>query len=145
MPASTIKCNPTGSSATTQDCTQTQAWTLLGGTSGHVFPLLDGANTWSQIQTLSLSNNSPLQLTGTSPGIELGSTGVANFPSIDWHSSGNNIDYDARLVASGGNGSPANWTFNARRIFENRANAGKSGQGVSDNANTVRDGWVFWP
>jgi hypothetical protein len=36
-------------------------------------------------------------------GIEIGDTGgVQETPYIDFHSSGNNIDYDARIVASGG-------------------------------------------
>jgi hypothetical protein len=36
-------------------------------------------------------------------GIEIGDTSLAETPYIDFHSSGNNIDYDARIVASGGN------------------------------------------
>lgn len=35
-------------------------------------------------------------------GVELGSLSTANTPYIDFHSSGNNIDYDARILASGG-------------------------------------------
>lgn len=41
----------------------------------------------------------------TNAAIELGSTAGASTPFIDFHSSGNNIDYDSRLVASGGSGS----------------------------------------
>lgn len=33
---------------------------------------------------------------------EYGSTTAANTPYYDWHSSGNNIDYDSRIIASGG-------------------------------------------
>ena len=37
--------------------------------------------------------------------MELGATASANSPYIDFHSSGNNIDYDVRLQASGGSAS----------------------------------------
>lgn len=47
-------------------------------------------------------SNSALFLTGVTPGIELGSTGTTNLPFVDFHSSGNNIDYDVRIIASGG-------------------------------------------
>lgn len=43
--------------------------------------------------------------TAANAGIEVGSTSSANSPYIDFHSSGNNIDYDVRLIASGGNAS----------------------------------------
>jgi hypothetical protein len=36
---------------------------------------------------------------------EIGSTSTSNTPFIDWHSSGNNIDYDVRLIATGGTAS----------------------------------------
>lgn len=42
-------------------------------------------------------------------GVEIGYTGnTASTPFIDWHSSGFPTDYDARLIANGGNGSPGN-------------------------------------
>lgn len=43
-----------------------------------------------------------LQLLGLNSGVEVGSKTVTNTPFIDFHSSSNNIDYDTRLVASGG-------------------------------------------
>ena len=43
-----------------------------------------------------------LQLSGVNTGVELGSLISANTPSLDFHSSGNNIDFDSRIVASGG-------------------------------------------
>jgi hypothetical protein len=46
-----------------------------------------------------------LQLKGSSQSIELGSLTGSNTPVIDFHSSGNNVDYDARIIASGGSGS----------------------------------------
>ena len=49
-----------------------------------------------------------ISLTGASVGVELGSGATPNTPYIDFHSSGNNIDYDARILASGGTGTPGN-------------------------------------
>jgi len=46
-------------------------------------------------------NTSLLQSSGS---LELGSTSGSNTPTIDFHSSGNNIDYDARLIGTGGDG-----------------------------------------
>lgn len=49
-----------------------------------------------------------LLVTGVNTGVELGSTSQANTPYVDFHSSGNNIDYDARILASGGTASDGN-------------------------------------
>lgn len=43
-------------------------------------------------------------LTGTNHGIDIGKPGTANTPFIDFHSSANNIDYNFRMIASGGDG-----------------------------------------
>lgn len=43
--------------------------------------------------------------------LELGSTSGSGAPFIDFHSSGNNIDYDSRIIASGGTGSAGNGTL----------------------------------
>ncbi|BAU40036.1 phage minor structural protein [Ralstonia phage RSP15] len=49
----------------------------------------------------------------TNSGIEFGnSNGTVTTPFLDFHSSGNNIDYDARIVASGGNTSVGQGTLN---------------------------------
>ncbi|MDE2000793.1 MAG: hypothetical protein KGI52_17910, partial [Burkholderiales bacterium] len=53
---------------------------------------------------ISVSGNVAL-LTGA---VEIGSTTVAGAAFTDYHSSGNNIDYDARILASGGNTSVGN-------------------------------------
>jgi hypothetical protein len=50
-------------------------------------------------------SSTSLSLRGVSQGVELGSLSGAGTPFIDFHSSGNNIDHDARIVASGGTGS----------------------------------------
>jgi len=43
-------------------------------------------------------------LTGTNHGIDIGKPGTVNTPFIDFHSSANNIDYNFRMIASGGDG-----------------------------------------
>lgn len=43
-----------------------------------------------------------LTLPGASAGQEVGSTSTANTPHIDFHSAGGNLDYDSRIIASGG-------------------------------------------
>ena len=49
-----------------------------------------------------------LTLSGLNQEIELGSTSSANTPYVDFHSSGNPTDYDARIIVSGGTASIAN-------------------------------------
>ncbi|WP_234822776.1 hypothetical protein [Ensifer adhaerens] len=49
-----------------------------------------------------------LLTTAANQGIELGPAGIANTPFIDFHSSGANTDYDARILASGGSGATGN-------------------------------------
>jgi hypothetical protein len=46
-----------------------------------------------------------LNLTGVNSGIEIGSKSASNTPIVDFHSSGNNIDYDVRIAANGGSAS----------------------------------------
>ncbi len=52
--------------------------------------------------------SSAILLTGSNADIEMGSVSASNTPVIDFHSSGNNIDYDTRILASGGNGTSGN-------------------------------------
>lgn len=49
-----------------------------------------------------------LNLVSANAPIEIGSTSASNTPFIDFHSSGNAIDYDTRILASGGNATPGN-------------------------------------
>jgi hypothetical protein len=57
-----------------------------------------------------------LEVVGTlctsSGAFEHGSTSKATTPYIDFHSSGNNIDYDSRIVASGGSSTVGQGTIN---------------------------------
>ncbi len=48
-----------------------------------------------------------LVLTAANAAMEIGSVSTPNTPFIDFHSSGNNIDFDARIIVSGGTGSNA--------------------------------------
>jgi len=59
--------------------------------------LSSGAHTAS-----SITNNGTTTNSASSAGIEHGSTTIAGTPYIDFHSSGNNNDYDARIIANGG-------------------------------------------
>jgi hypothetical protein len=56
-------------------------------------------NTWTATQTFA---GNGITLSAANAGIEHGSTSAVNTPYIDFHSSGNAVDYDARLIASGG-------------------------------------------
>lgn len=49
-----------------------------------------------------ITNSGATTNTAVNAAVEHGSTTQANSPYIDFHSSGNAIDYDARLIASGG-------------------------------------------
>ncbi len=50
-------------------------------------------------------------INSTNGNIELGSVGTSNTPYLDFHSSANNIDYDSRIIASGGTGVTGNGTL----------------------------------
>lgn len=55
--------------------------------------------------------------------MEHGSTVAASTPYIDFHSSGTNIDYDSRIVASGGNGSVGGGGINIQaNVFQMNGN-----------------------
>ena len=51
------------------------------------------------------SGNLLYQISAAVAAIEFGDHGAANTPTLDFHSSGNVVDYDSRLVASGGTAS----------------------------------------
>ncbi|WVT75227.1 hypothetical protein QM996_09145 [Sinorhizobium chiapasense] len=71
---------------------------LPGAMSGKTF---NGSVVVSSAASAALILNGP-----STNGIEVGRTdGTATNTYIDFHSSGNNIDFDARILASGGNGS----------------------------------------
>jgi hypothetical protein len=65
---------------------------------------LSGAPLSNQIGTLNMS--------AVNAGVEMGSQSQSNTPFIDFHSSGNAIDYDVRVIASGGNSSVGQGTLN---------------------------------
>ncbi len=52
--------------------------------------------------------NGALQMTRAGAAIELGAPGTSNTPLIDFHSSASSTDYDARIIASGGDAATGN-------------------------------------
>ncbi|MDF7631469.1 hypothetical protein PUG46_19650 [Erwiniaceae bacterium L1_55_4] len=93
------------------------------GTSGDNVPLLSGINTWSASQTFSASGTTFKNASGTT-GLEIGSTSSAQNSYLDFHTSGNNTDYDSRLMFSGGTTTIGNGavvltaaTFNLSGVF----------------------------
>jgi len=71
------------------------------GTSGANVPLLSNSNVWIASQTLEGGLSVGPSRTG-SVGIELGSLTTAGTAFLDFHCSGFNNDYDARISATGG-------------------------------------------
>lgn len=51
-----------------------------------------------------VSINNTVSLTAANNGLEVGAVGTANTPFIDFHSGATGVDYDSRLLASGGTG-----------------------------------------
>ena len=89
---------------------------LLGALDGSGVPVtlwtLDAVNNNTvNAGTLVNSNSNAIANTASNAGIEHGSLSASNTPFIDFHSSGNNIDFDARLIASGGSGSNGQGTL----------------------------------
>lgn len=56
-------------------------------------------------------NGATLTWNYVTPAWEIGSTSTGNTPVLDFHSSGNNIDYDTRFLFNGGNGTSGNGTM----------------------------------
>jgi hypothetical protein len=83
---------------------------VVGGTDGLVVDVTAG---------VTIPGN--FTMSGTTPTIEIGSISAANTPRIDFHSSGNNVDFDARLLGSGGGASAGLGTLRAvAATFETR-------------------------
>jgi hypothetical protein len=89
---------------------------LLKATLQATFPGITGAVTATHTElnqlhggtgtiTLTQLNCSIIVGTGNGAGIELGNPLAVNQPVLDFHSSGNNIDYDVRIFFSGGSAS----------------------------------------
>jgi hypothetical protein len=89
---------------------------------------LIGSGTDDGVNALQVTGNiesdSKLILSGSGSGAELGSTSAANTPVIDFHSSGNNIDYDARIAGSSGSATvgAGNLTYYAGGNYWNTVN-----------------------
>ena len=116
------------------------AATANTGTSGHVLPYLDGANTWSGQQTFTNITTS-LDPGGTNnAGLEIGSTGGASNSYIDFHSGATATDYDSRVHASGGTGANGGGTlgFECAGVTIGAPTGGAKGTGTI-NAKAVYD------
>ncbi len=72
---------------------------VLIGTTDH-----DGQSRLQVVGDAGIEGNLHVKL--ANGGLELGSTATANTPFVDFHSSGNNNDYDGRIIASGGSPTP---------------------------------------
>lgn len=129
----TVTTDASANIATVTD-TRTLNPTLLTGINGTLaLPLASGTS-------LTLSNHltaNDAAFTGVNSGIELGSTSSANTPYLDFHSSGNNINYDVRLIASGGSASAGAGTLNiqAGALQFNGATVPNSGGTLQTNLN----------
>ena len=93
-PAVVLNVPPVGTSGATVGLLNTDL--TFSGNNTHT-----GTETFTNLTTLT----SNLRMTANTPSIEMGSTSVSNTPYLDFHSSGNNIDFDSRILASGGTGS----------------------------------------
>jgi hypothetical protein len=75
------------------------------------FPLLSANNTFTGVQAFNNAVNIGGGSVG-SVGLEIGSTlGSATTPFIDFHSGATAIDFDSRIIASGGNGTNGQGTL----------------------------------
>ena len=63
--------------------------------------------------------------------IELGSTSIANTPFFDFHSSGNNIDNDVRLMATGGSATVGTGVLNVFGTFNSAPPVGTTTRGFT--------------
>ncbi|BBW22648.1 pyocin knob domain-containing S74 family peptidase [Enterobacter kobei] len=73
------------------------------GTSGATIPLLSTANNWTGSQSFNSQQTSFASTsTAAGNGIEIGSITTVGTSFVDFHSSGTNSDYDARISVAGG-------------------------------------------
>ncbi|WP_354690963.1 tail fiber domain-containing protein [Phytobacter sp. RSE-02] len=71
------------------------------GNSGNTVPVLGNSNTWKSTQVFE-------SVLYANSGLEVGFLDKSTTQIIDFHTSGNNIDYDSRIYAVGGNTSVGN-------------------------------------
>jgi hypothetical protein len=74
--------------------------------------------TTGTITSAGLVTGQTMTVTGANDGIDIGALTTANTPYVDLHSSGNNIDYDVRIMATGGD------TANGDGLLTIKASAG---------------------
>ena len=102
-----------------------------------------------------VSPTGSLTLNALNAGIDVGGTGGTNTPFIDFHSSANAIDFDSRIVASGGSASNGTGALNfnatggasfdgplvTTSTFEGTGWVGRDGSGGTSNGSLTNIDW----
>lgn len=97
--------NQAGSEAPLADGAAAAGTSLMFSRQDHVHPsTINGTFTAAKFVATGGTGGTCFESTLANAGIELGSVSSANTPYLDFHSSGNNIDYDVRIASSGGTG-----------------------------------------
>jgi hypothetical protein len=87
----------------------------LSSTTTNLFTFADTGN-FSAAGSVTVGSG--LSLTASNAGVELGNPdGVSNTPFIDFHSSANVVDYDARIIASGGTSTAGQGTLTINAAY----------------------------
>lgn len=88
-----------------------------GGTNAKVYLAVTDSGAVNTVKNVLDDSSGNMTVSGTlyansiNAGVELGSFSSVNTPYIDFHSSGNSIDYDARIMASDGTTTSGNGTI----------------------------------
>jgi hypothetical protein len=97
--------------------TYTLASVTLMGSGGRVLIGTGADDATNALQvTGNIESDSKLLLTGTTSGLEIGSTSSTGTPVVDFHSSGTAADYDARISATGGSSTAGQGTLTATAL-----------------------------
>jgi hypothetical protein len=110
--------------------------------------ILSSVNSAGQFSVVSLNSNGTIPIGASNSqatGLELGnSTGTATTPFIDFHSGATAVDFDARILASGGTGTNGGGTLSyaaASHSFSGNVVGGVSGhrfQAFNEDSKTVK-------
>lgn len=137
--AATEGLNIRGASGQTANLTE---WQGAGG------GILSSVNSAGQFSVVSLSSNGTIPIgagSSQATGLELGnSTGTATTPFIDFHSGATAVDFDARILASGGTGTSGQGTLSysaASHSFTGNVVGGAAGhrfQAYNEDSKSVK-------
>ena len=114
----TFSGDATGTGTTAVTLTLANSGVTAGSYGGNITVDVKGRVTAISKGQLTLDTQST-----TNASIELGAQGFTNTPFIDFHSGATLVDYDSRIIASGGNGSSGGGTLTytaAAHTFNNR-------------------------